>query len=75
MCGLSSDGRISCWGHAEMFADDGLNGYITDAPSGTVSSYGYEWVAVSGGYAHNCAIDSAGNIECWGDYRVVDAVP
>lgn len=66
-CALLDDGQVACWGsnnygqigagidaetiHATPVATAGLNGSI---------------VAVGGGYWHFCAIDSAGDVYCWG---------
>ena len=53
-CGLRGDGRVTCWGR-----DDKSQ---SDAPVG-------QFVAVTAGYWHSCAIRNVGNdnVVCWGE--------
>lgn len=51
-CGLSSTGRIQCWGgQAQAGAEN--------APDGT-------WVEMSAGWLYGCALDAKGVAACWG---------
>ena len=69
-CALLDDGNVRCWG----FGGDGRLGYgnansigDNELPSsvGPVD-LGREAVAVSGGFAHTCALLDNGTVRCWG---------
>ncbi len=52
-CGVTDDYRITCWGGWRRFAEGQI-------PFGT-----YEMVSASARW--DCALDSAGTVDCWGD--------
>jgi cysteine-rich repeat protein len=59
-CGVKLNGDLVCWG--EMVYDFGV---FPDPPVGSFSK-----VAIGGNFGvtlHGCAINNAGQIECWGD--------
>lgn len=51
-CGLSSTGRIQCWGGQALAGAE-------NAPDGT-------WVEMSAGWLYGCALDAEGVAACWG---------
>ncbi len=65
-CGIRTSGRLFCWG-----ADD--RGQLGDGGTNTpqpmpveVAGGETDWVAVSAGYDHTCALRSSGRLYCWG---------
>lgn len=50
-CGLTTDGRVLCWGSS---------GVHTDTPEG------HDFVQVSSGAMHVCALRGDGTVTCWG---------
>ncbi len=72
-CALDNGGRAYCWGsntHLQLGADTPSSSTLPVAvpeaqnspPTTTVT-----WIAITAGGAHNCALDSAGAVWCWGD--------
>lgn len=64
-CGLRESGRIRCWGRKpsdkrdrKILAFEALLP-VPDPPSG-------EFIQISGGSAHFCALRKSGELECWG---------
>ncbi|MEZ4317243.1 MAG: hypothetical protein R3F61_07055 [Myxococcota bacterium] len=51
-CGLDGEGRIYCWGNAQL--------------AGHPTSSGYVDISTGGGHA--CVLDAAGAITCWGEF-------
>ncbi len=52
VCGIRTDGTISCWG-------SNAAGQLTNIPTGTFTQ-------ISAGAYHTCAIKSDGTLKCWG---------
>lgn len=65
-CGIRSDTALFCWGQG----DDGRLGTGTtdDQPSPVEIDppTGHDWVAVSAGHDHTCALTDGGTLQCWG---------
>lgn len=65
-CGVDGAGQIHCWGDNSFgqlgigFAGDG-----TSAPT-AVANDGVEYVSVTAGQYHTCALSVGGEIYCWG---------
>jgi alpha-tubulin suppressor-like RCC1 family protein len=69
-CGLDTAGKAWCWGDDArgQVGDGGGDGEAPkDAPV-PVSSGG-NWVTISSGGSHTCALDTAGKAWCWGSDR------
>ena len=65
-CAISRDGLVFCWG------DNGFNqlGNSTNVPRptpGRVPGLSGEFVSISAGRFHTCALNTAGTVYCWGD--------
>ena len=65
-CALNTNGEIYCWG-------SGLAGQLGDGSTQSQtatptreSTNGTNWAAVKAGSDHTCAIDTTGNLSCWG---------
>jgi trimeric autotransporter adhesin len=65
-CALSEDGGVRCWGW-------NINGQLGDGSRETrltpvaVSGLSTGVAAIVAGYAHTCALTTAGAVKCWGD--------
>ena len=67
-CGITTTGEILCWGwNGNLQLGDGTQ---TDRPLPVVatppSSFASPWTSLEAGYAHTCAVDTAGTAWCWG---------
>lgn len=71
-CALSTGGGVKCWGW-------NWNGQLGDGSSGTegakrsnpvdVIGLGNDVAAIAAGDSHNCALNTAGSVKCWGSNR------
>jgi len=64
-CAIKRDGRLFCWGAG----DDGQLGAdsLDDSPVPVQEATGAtDWVEVSAGASHTCAVKSDGRLFCWG---------
>lgn len=67
-CAVKSSGRLFCWG-------EGRNGALgNDSDSNSLvpvqeSTAATDWIMVSAGNDHTCAVKSNGRLFCWGDGR------
>ncbi len=64
-CAIKTDGRLYCWGRG----DEGQLGTGSDQPSATPVQEATEaanWVEVSAGNRHTCAINAEHELFCWG---------
>jgi alpha-tubulin suppressor-like RCC1 family protein len=72
-CALLASGKVSCWGdNADGLIGDGTFGGIKPSPSPTIVTTpppGNSLLsrAVSLGYAHSCAVQGDGTVNCWGN--------
>ncbi|MCA8837601.1 MAG: putative Ig domain-containing protein [Proteobacteria bacterium] len=66
-CATKTTGELYCWGnHTSGQLGTGssvLDDFSSPVPVGTRTN----WVAVSTGDTHTCAINNAGRLHCWGD--------
>ena len=65
-CALRVDNTLACWGANPITHDNEENDYekvdfgqVRDVPAG-------QFIAVSAGYSHNCAIKVDNTLACWG---------
>jgi hypothetical protein len=71
-CALTVEGRVYCWG------SDGFDSGIGDGTIGrhdTPTLVGTQFSAVSCGAAMRCAIETGGQVDCWGDTDDSDLSP
>ena len=61
-CGLTSLGRVYCWG---KYTGDGT-GLVRNTPS-LVNDASSEYVQISTGSYHACGVTKSGVAKCWGD--------
>jgi alpha-tubulin suppressor-like RCC1 family protein len=66
-CGLTSDGRVFCWG----LGDNGRLGNISSSGSSLPLAVKpgndlLRFTKVAAGYAHACALSTTGGVFCWG---------
>ena len=65
VCAIAQDGRLWCWGNAS----EGRLGFdSTNAveASPVVVGNDRDWISISAGIAHSCALKSDGGAWCWG---------
>ena len=69
-CGIARHGLLLCWAMCEVFVEQYTRSYGGQArpePVGDADiAKGRWWTAVSAGSWHNCAIDTAAGLWCWG---------
>lgn len=65
-CGVTPDGEAYCWGNNNGTTGSLGNGSTTDSSSPVAVSGGYEFVRISVGRAHTCALTAEGAAYCWG---------
>ena len=66
-CGIRTTGRLYCWGD-DSFGRLGNGGAEVDATT-PVQVFGNatNWIAVSAGWSHTCALRSTRRLYCWGE--------
>jgi alpha-tubulin suppressor-like RCC1 family protein len=67
-CGLTSDGRVKCWGgnsYGEL-GDGKILPYGENTPV-DVLGLGSRIKAITAGSAHTCALNVGGGVKCWGN--------
>ena len=71
-CALKQDGRLFCWGKKTNYTptepigylgDGGTNGSLLPVQEYTAAT---DWLQVSAGRYHSCAVKKDGRIFCWG---------
>jgi alpha-tubulin suppressor-like RCC1 family protein len=65
-CAVRTNGTLWCWGNAESGQ---LGVGVSNRPSTTPLQVGSgaEWVTVTAGANHSCAMKQSGKLYCWGD--------
>jgi alpha-tubulin suppressor-like RCC1 family protein len=67
-CGITIEGHLLCWGGSPN-PNDMERSHIMNIPSDKDGQPYNDWVAVSAGYRHTCAIRRGGRLLCWGSNR------
>ena len=67
-CGVAADGTLHCWGANDQ-AQLGLGrrGITRGQSTPTLVDVEEDWVAVTAGLAHTCALREGGQLWCWGE--------
>ena len=65
-CGLRTDGQIRCWGQNDYSSYGSTTPPASDGPTGQAAPPSGNFTAVSAGWEHACALNSAREIVCWG---------
>src|SRR5215218_1727706 len=65
VCGLSSDGRVWCWGASNAGQTGAANRTAVAAPQ-LIDAGERRYVTVTAGAMHTCAVTSSARAECWG---------
>lgn len=64
-CALSNNKQLQCWG-SNGFGQLG-NGAIADSPTPVaIAGDNNNYTAINAGAYHTCALDSLGEVQCWG---------
>jgi alpha-tubulin suppressor-like RCC1 family protein len=72
-CGIVGGSSLYCWGNNTDAQISGIRSPLNvpaNYPSPVLLDSSRTWVALATGYAHNCAIDSLGEMYCWGKNSV-----
>lgn len=64
-CALKTDGRLYCWGQG-YYGQLGRNSTTNSLVPVQELTEATDWVQVSGGGAHTCALKTDGRLYCWG---------
>ena len=64
-CALLDDGTVRCWGN-NGFGQLGDGSTTSRATPATVLGIASGTIAIATGYAHTCALDQTGDMQCWG---------
>jgi len=66
VCAIKTDNSLWCWGN-NQYGRLGIGG--EDGPHLTPQRVGMDldWISVSAGYLHNCALKADGSFWCWGN--------
>jgi alpha-tubulin suppressor-like RCC1 family protein len=66
-CGVAMDGLTYCWGSNQLgLLGNGTTGGESEVPVAVSNSGSLNFVTVTVGFLHACALDSAGATYCWG---------
>ena len=66
-CGLTSDGRIYCWGdNAEGQLGDGSRDAQLQPTNAVMPVNGSYWISVAAGPRYSCAVTNNSTLNCWG---------
>ena len=63
-CGITTDGRLFCWGQ-NINRQLGVDDHAVRAPVQVGEAS--DWIAVSAGGQHTCGLRAPGRLFCWGD--------
>jgi len=64
-CALLTSGSLYCWGY-NLLGQLGDGTFINRTSPVEVSGFEDEVIGVSAGSTHTCALESTGNVKCWG---------
>jgi alpha-tubulin suppressor-like RCC1 family protein len=64
-CGVKTDGRVFCWGRGSFgrLGNDDTAASLVPVQESTEAT---DWIQVSAGGAHTCAVKQDGRLFCWG---------
>jgi alpha-tubulin suppressor-like RCC1 family protein len=65
-CALSSSGAVQCWGD-NSFGQLGNATTLSSSSPVAVNGLASITSQIAAGYQHTCALDSDGNVRCWGN--------
>ena len=65
-CGIRLDGTLWCWGD-DLRGELGDDSFVVSRISPTQVGTDSDWVVVSAGYSHTCALKSDSSLWCWGE--------
>ena len=67
-CGITSDGQVSCWGDNNLgqLGVDPNATMTSNVPIPGVIGTAFNAIELASGKDHNCAVETAGGIACWG---------
>jgi alpha-tubulin suppressor-like RCC1 family protein len=67
ICGVATSGTTYCWGsNAQSLLGNGTTGGESAVPVAVTNSASLNFVAVSVGFLHACALTGTGATHCWG---------
>ncbi len=65
-CGITTDGKMWCWGQGDWGMLGNGNNVSSPVPVEVFNPSGERWLQVSSGLYHTCGIRESGELWCWG---------